>query len=92
MAELEHWIAATPSESGKPEDAFVWLNPQKTGGQGHLWLLVDGVGDRGVGDAVSALVAITVSEVYPEALDMFRDPLKAIGVATQDADRRLEAV
>lgn len=92
MAELEHWIAASGSDDGKPEDGFLWLDPRHTGGQGHLWLLVDGVGGRGVGDAVSALVAITVTELYPEALDMFRDPLKAIEVAIQDADRRLEAI
>ena len=92
MAELEHWIAATAGEDERPADGFLWLDPRHTGGQGHLWLLVDGVGGRGVGDAVAALVTITVTELYPEALDMFRDPLKAIEVAIQDADRRLAAI
>lgn len=90
MSELEHWIAAEAGADGEPEDGFLWLDPRHTGGQGHLWLLVDGVG--AAPDAVSALVAITVTELYPEALDLYRDPLRALEVAIRDADRRLDAI
>lgn len=90
MSELEHWIAAAPGAEGEPEDGFLWLDPRHTGGQGHLWLLVDGVG--GAPDAVAALVSITVTELYPDALDLYRDPLRALDVAIRDADRRLDAI
>lgn len=92
MAELEHWIAATHGEDRAKETGFLWLDPRHTGGQGHLWMVVEGVGGAGVGDVVAALATITMTELYPEALDMFRDPLKAMEVAFQDAGRRLDAM
>jgi hypothetical protein len=55
-------------------------------------MVVEGVGGKGIGDVVAALATITMTELYPEALDMFRDPLKAMEVALQDADRRLAAI
>lgn len=92
-AEPQHWVATDEGSARKGnEDAYLWLGPDDTGGNGGLWLVVDGEGGAGVGDLAAAMVTTTVSELYGALVGAQKDPVLALRSALEEANRRLGVI
>ena len=85
-----HWIGTDVGlVRERNEDAFLWLGPNETEGNGWLWLIADGMGGESAGDVASALLTTDFEEHYDEAIEELRNPLPAIERCVQQANRRI---
>lgn len=71
------------------EDRYLWLTPEDTEGNGHLWVVCDGMGGEAGGARAAQVVIERFREVYPPTLKNTASPHEALKETLQAANRRL---
>lgn len=90
MRKIEFWASTHQGlQRTNNEDAYLWLTPEDTGGNGYLWVVCDGMGGEAAGEQAAAVVLERIQEVYPATLAQSGSPHHALTETLTAANRRL---
>ena len=80
MMVIECWVETdTGPTRDNNEDAYVWLLPEQTGGDAHVFVVADGMGGAAAGEVASQFVVDTVADRFAATLRDCPEPRVAVG-------------